>query len=311
MRAVVTSPGVPGYLTIEDVDEPVPGPGEALVRVKAVSLNLGEIRHAQGMEEGQRIGWDLAGIVEQPAADGSGPPRGARVVGFIRTGAWAELAVVPTNALAELPEEVTFAQAATLPVAGLTALHAIERGSGLIARRVLVTGASGGVGHFCCQLAMLSGAKVVGQIRHERYRDLVIRAGADHVVVNDDGSAASEFAPYKLISDGVGGKVLANIMGMLAPDGVCVAYGSSAGSEITFDLWSLAGIGRASLYGLYMSSELVREPASEGLARLVSLVSGGRIKPEISAEEPWDKVGEVVRDFLGRIYPGKVVLHIT
>src|SRR4030095_4755915 len=95
---------------------------------------------------GWRPGWDLAGVVERSAADGSGPAVGERVVGFLPEGAWAQRVVVPSNALAELPDKVTFSQAATFPVAGLTALHALDEGGPLLARRVLVTGATGGGG---------------------------------------------------------------------------------------------------------------------------------------------------------------------
>jgi NADPH:quinone reductase len=86
-------------------------------------------------------GWDLAGTIERAAADGTGPQASARVVGLLASGAWAELVAVPTNSLAELPEGVSFELAATLPVAGLTALYALEKGGGLVGRSVLVTGA--------------------------------------------------------------------------------------------------------------------------------------------------------------------------
>ena len=126
-RAVVVDSQVPGRLAIRPMPVPSPLPSQALVRVKSISLNLGEVRRALTMAEaGWRPGWDLAGVVEQAAADHSGPPAGARVVGFVPAGAWAEAVAVPTNALAQLSDNVSFTQAATLPVAGLTALYALE-----------------------------------------------------------------------------------------------------------------------------------------------------------------------------------------
>jgi NADPH:quinone reductase len=101
------------------------------VRVEAISLNRGEVRRAGMAEAGWRPGWDLAGTIEQPAADGSGLPAGARVVGLLPSASWAETVAVPTDALAALPDAVCFAQAATLPVAGLTALYALEQGGNL------------------------------------------------------------------------------------------------------------------------------------------------------------------------------------
>src|SRR5215469_13929672 len=117
-RAVVVDPQTGGRLVIRPMPMPAPLPSQALVRVKAISLNLGEVRRALTMAEaGWRPGWDLAGVVEQTAADRSGPPAGTRVVGFVPAGAWADTVGVFVNALAQLPDNVSFAQAATLPVA--------------------------------------------------------------------------------------------------------------------------------------------------------------------------------------------------
>src|SRR5690349_3794697 len=124
-RAVVVDSQAPGRLVIRPMAVRPPLPSQALVRVKAISLDLGEVRRALTVAEaGWRPGWDLAGVVEEAAADGSGPPINTRVVGFLPADAWAEAVAVPTNALAQLPDNVSFAQAATLPVAGLTALYA-------------------------------------------------------------------------------------------------------------------------------------------------------------------------------------------
>ncbi|MBW7454949.1 alcohol dehydrogenase, partial [Paenibacillus sepulcri] len=158
IRAIVVCPAIEGRLKIDYVKSPRPASSEALVRVSAVSLNLGEVRTSMRAAAGWRPGWDLSGVIEQPAADGSGPPIGTRVFGMVPSGSWAEFVAVPTSFLAEISENVTFAQAAALPVAGLTALYALERGGFLLNRNVLVTGASGGVGHFACQLAHQAGA---------------------------------------------------------------------------------------------------------------------------------------------------------
>jgi NADPH:quinone reductase len=189
--------------------------------VKAISLNRGEVVYIVQGAAGTRLGWDLAGVVEQAAADGSGPAQGTRVVGvsMLLPGAWAEQVAIPTNALAELPPSVSFAQAAALPVAGLTALYAIEHGGSLIARPVLVTGASGGVGLFACRLASLAGAQVVGQVRQSSSASLVHEAGADHVVVDENIAAAAAFGLYYLIIDQLGGRTLAEAMTQLAPGG--------------------------------------------------------------------------------------------
>src|SRR5581483_5100577 len=141
MRAVLVDAGAPGHLAIGEVEAPRPGPGEALVRVAAISLNRGEVNRAQREVAGARIGWDLAGTVLTAAANGEGPSAGQRVVGWLPAGAWAEQAAVPVSFLAPLPDAVTFAQASTFPVAGLTALHALRKGGNLLGRRVLITGA--------------------------------------------------------------------------------------------------------------------------------------------------------------------------
>src|SRR5215472_6163632 len=140
MRAVVVDPSGAGRLAIREVDAPQPAPSELLVRVKSISLNRGDVREAHFAADGSRIGWDFAGAVERAAADGSGPMAGTRVVGTQPTGAWAELVAAPAVAVAPLPDSVSFAQAATLPIAGLTALYALERGGPLLGRTALVTG---------------------------------------------------------------------------------------------------------------------------------------------------------------------------
>ncbi|MBD2435527.1 zinc-binding dehydrogenase [Nostoc sp. FACHB-110] len=311
IRAVVVDPNVSGRLVLRDVDAPKPAANEAIIQVAAISLNRGEVRRSTTADAGWRPGWDLAGIVETPAADGSGPGVGARVVGLLRSGAWGELVSVPTHSLAELPSSVSFAQAATLPVAGLTAYHALLKGGSLLARSVLITGASGGVGHFAIQLAKLSGAKVTAHIRRPEYQRFVKEAGADFIVIGEDIASASEYSPYHLIVESVGGKTLGTALSLLAEDGITVLFGTSGGAEVTFNASRFYGTGGASLYGLILFHELRRESAAIGLQRLLSLVAADQLRPQIDIEADWTEVADIAQKLLNRTYPGKAVLHIS
>ncbi|HEX6483682.1 MAG TPA: zinc-binding dehydrogenase [Ktedonobacteraceae bacterium] len=310
IRAVVVDPSVSGRLAIREVDYPSAKPNEAVVRVHAISLNRGEVRRASMAEAGWRPGWDLAGIVEKEAADGSGPRRGARVVGMVDFGAWAEVVAVPTANLAELPASVSFAQAATLPVAGLTALRTLEKGGLLLERRVLITGASGGVGHFACQLARNAGAHIVGVVRQASSEAIAEEAGAQQVVVSEDLSEAREFGPYDLILDSVGGHSLGNALSMIAPNGVCVNFGASEAPEVTFDIRRFYMTGGATLYGFYLFHELTHNPGAKDLGRLASMIAESRLRPRIDVEAPWTEIGDLVQKLMERRITGKAVLHL-
>jgi NADPH:quinone reductase len=304
-RAVVVDPEAPGRLVIRAAPDPVPDQGEAVVRVKALSLNRGEVRRASMAAAGWRPGWDLAGTVERAAADGSGPRAGTRVVGLLLEGAWAERVVVPTHALAELPDKVTFAQAATLPVAGLTALYALAKRGPLLARRVLVTGATGGVGDFAVQLARVGGAHVTASVRRAEQGASVRQAGAHEVVVGDEIAPSPK---YDLVIESVGGRTLGTALAALERGGVCVTLGVSAAAEVTFDTRTFFVGGRATLYGFYVFAELGAEPAGDGLRRLAELVAAGQIAPRISLERPWAEIGQVAQDLMARRFPRKAVL---
>jgi NADPH:quinone reductase-like Zn-dependent oxidoreductase len=308
IRAVLVDPSVPGHVRVGEAPAPEPLPGEALVRVAATSLNRGELRRAAQGPAGRRIGWDFAGTVEKAAANGAGPRVGARVVGMLSTGAWAELIAAPTESLAVLPDAVTFTQAATLPVAGLTALYGLEKGGSLLARTVLVTGGTGGVGHMAIQLARAAHARVIATARSEDKAAVVRAAGAHAVIVSEDPSAIGAHAPYDLVLDGVGGPVLGASLGHLAKNGHCVVYGATAGADVTINASAFYATGGAQLYGFILFHELARTPAGVGLARLAALVAEGALRPLVASEAPLAQIAEHAHALTSRAFVGKAVI---
>jgi NADPH:quinone reductase len=304
MRALVSKQSAP-FAELADVPDPRPLPHQALIDVKAFSLNRGETRRLESLEPGTVTGWDVAGIVKEAAADGSGPQPGARVVGLSPSGAWAELAAIDTEYMAELPDEVSFEQAAALPVAGITALRALEVGGFVLGKRVLVTGASGGVGGFAIQLAKLAGAHVTGIARRtEGLKQL----GADEVaaVIDLDGPT------YDVVVDGVGGGVLGAAIQRVAPGGTVVSFASTIPEPVSYPARELfARAPRARLYGLYVFAELAHtRSCSSDLTRLADLVAAKRLNPQIDLTLSWNDAGQAIDALLDRRVNGKAVLRV-
>lgn len=141
MHALVRDGECDPPVAVREVPEPEPAAHEALVDMRASSLNRGELSLLANRDDGGLPGQDVAGVVRREAADGSGPAAGGRVVGLVEGAAWAERVAVPTARLAELPDGVDFERASTLGIAGLTALRIVRLGGSLIGRSVLVTAA--------------------------------------------------------------------------------------------------------------------------------------------------------------------------
>ena len=312
VRAVVVDANASGRLSLQQFALAPAAPNELTVRVTAISLNRGETKRALTQSEpGARPGWDFAGVVEEAAKQGGGPPAGARVVGYLLSGAWAERIRVPVQNVAALPDGVSDAQAATLPVAGLTALHALRQGGLLLGQKVLVDGTSGGVGHMAVQLAAASGAIVCGHVRRAELKASVEPWCGGGVAVGASLEAARPLGPFHLVLDSIGGQTLASALTMLRQTGTCVTFGISEAPTAPIESGAFFRIGGVRLYGLYIFEELARvEPASIGLALLADLVARKVLTPSIEVEAPWTDVGRIATDLLERKFSGKAVLHV-
>jgi len=307
MRGLITDSAAPGGLRLAaDLAEPQPRPGECVIEVRAFSVNYGETLLVRERPDGWRPGQDVAGVVVSRAADGSGPPEGTRVVAYLDWEGWAERVPAPVRAVAALDERVSFEQAATLPVAGLTALRALREGGAILGRSVLVTGATGGVGHLAVQLARAACATVTALVTSTGREAEARELGASHVVttLGDPG-----LGPFQLVLDGVGGPLLAQAVHHMAPGATLVAYGrvGNPASEISIgDFYRQAW--NARIIGFI--SPVPEETKGEDLAILAGLVADGRLRPRIGLTLGWERTAEAFGALSRREVRGKAVLTI-
>jgi NADPH2:quinone reductase len=301
MQAAVSTPNGPGWIEFQDVPVPEPAPDEALIAVRAFALNRGELRLLAARED-WIPGQDIAGVVERAAADGSGPPAGTRVAALADWHGWAHYAAVPAHRIAPLPDGVRFTAAAAIPMAATTALNAIRRGGSLLGRRVLVTGASGGVGTFAVQLAKLSGARVTAVARAAQAERLRER-GAAEVIAEAGGG------PYDLILESAGGASLAAAIAAVAPDGLIVLVGNSSGEDTPLNFARfLAGHEQARIENF--PSYIHAGRAGENLAVLLDLLAEGRLVADVGFEAPWSELPSALDALRDRQVAGKAVLRV-
>jgi NADPH:quinone reductase-like Zn-dependent oxidoreductase len=310
MKALANTPKATAPVEFRDVAEPNPAPHEALIAVHAFSLNRGELTLMRIRPEGWQPGQDVAGVVLKAAADGSGPKEGTRVVGIMDWHGWAERAAVSTHRLAALPDKVSFGAAASLPVAGLTALRTLRYGEPLLGRRVLITGAAGGVGNLAVQLAAHSGAEVTAIARGARGEPLA-QLGASHVI--DDIAKAHDIAKeggkFWLILESAGGASLKAALGLLEPRGTIVIFGNSSGEETSFSFRDFMGANNARIQSFHSFASGPEEAFAPDLALLAGLVAKGALKPEIE-EHSWRDFASVAKALGERRVRGKAIFRV-
>ncbi len=297
-----------GGITVElgEVPEPSPRPHEALVEVKAAAVNRGELRLLRARPQGWQPGQDVAGVVVQPASDGSGPPVGIRVVGWPEQAGWAEKVAVPTTHLAHIADQVTFPEAATLPIAGMTALRALRLGGDLAGKRVLVTGAAGGVGRFAVELAAGAGATVTGVVADEARAIGLEEIGASGVTFQLDDLEG----PFDLIIDASGGASLQSAIRLIAPGGDIVIYGNSSDTPAQISFSDFRGHALARITAFFVYESGAPPTFGEDLQTLANMVAEGRLHPQIGLEVPWSEANSAFEALANRRVNGKAVLLI-
>jgi len=209
--------------------------------------------------------------------------------------------------MAVLPEEVGFAEAAALPMAGLTALRALRLGGGdLLARRVLVTGASGGVGRFAVQLAALSGASVSGVVGSPERGQGLAEMGASEVAKSVGDAEGS----FDLILESVGGRSLEAAIAKLAPGGTLVVFGKSSGEKAAFDLYDFVGLWpQGARIEVFFSASGAR-PVGEDLGLLSPLLATGKLVSQVGWEGSWYDIAVGIDALRERRVAGKAVFHL-
>jgi NADPH:quinone reductase-like Zn-dependent oxidoreductase len=291
IRALVVDPSASAGVRLVDIPEP-DGDG-VMVEVHYASLNLGDLNDARSgrVPVGGVLGSDVAGVVVGPG----GPPVGTRVVG-LTAGAFASRVVVSPAALAVVPDGVDLAHAATLPVAGLAALQSLRAAGVGPGKRVLVTGASGGVGRFAVSLAKEAGATVIASVGSPARG-----AGlpADEVVVGLEGLTT----PVDVVIDNVGGPQLVDVWGLLAPGGSIQSIGWSSGEPAVFPPYATVGPAKS------LTSFLIDgSTAGADLAELVAHVASGRLKVEIGWQGDLSEYAAAAEALRARRISGKAVL---
>jgi len=306
LKALVNK-GEGGYeVDLTEAPEPEPGPSEALVEVRAVAINRGELRLLGARPQGWRPGQDVAGVVVKAAADGSGPEDGARVVAWPEQAGWAQRVAVPTSHLAGLASHVSFSEGATLPIAGMTALRLLRLGGDLTGKRVLITGAAGGVGRFAIEIAARAGASVTAVAGDASRAQGLGDLGATAVVHQLDDLEG----PFDLILESVGGPSLEGAVRLVATGGEILVYGNSSNSPSSLSFGDFKGHPGARIMAFFVYESGEPPTFGEDLQLLAHMVASGTLHPQIGMERSWAEANSVFEALASRQVNGKAVLLV-
>jgi NADPH2:quinone reductase len=298
-------------LVIETVELDPPGGDEVFAELDFAGVNpidryIAEGRVAPDAPLPRTLGGEAAGTV-----DGRPVLVAGEGLGTARDGVWAQAAVVPIAAVIDLPDGVGAREAAGMGIAGLTAWNVVQDVARLGAEdRVLVLGASGGVGSLIVSLAHATGATVWGQTGSEAKSGMIAEQGADRVIVSGAeglSEAVAELEPTAIF-DPLGDGFLAPVVEAIAPRGRIVSFGTSAGAEVTFNLQTVYRK-MASLLG-YGGMQLTREERRRGLEAALEALRDGRLRVPIDDALPLERVGDAFERLVQRRVQGKLLLAL-
>ncbi|HEX6555907.1 MAG TPA: NAD(P)-dependent alcohol dehydrogenase [Ktedonobacteraceae bacterium] len=320
MKAIVyTKYGRPDVLQYKEVEIPVPKDGEILVKIHAASANpldwhlmrgapfLARLAGGLRKPKDPRLGADLAGRVEAVGSHVTQFQPGDEVFGA-GTGSFAEYASIPENTVALKPTKSSFEEAAAVPVAAITALQGLrDKGRIQPGQKVLINGASGGVGTFAVQLAKAFGAEVTA-VCSTRKVDMVRSIGADHVIDYTQEDFSRKGQRYDLIYDAVGNRSVSAYKRALNPNGMCVIAGFSSLPRlfehvVLGPLRSKTGNKKVGLMGIAKMNQ-------KDLVFVKELLETGKVIPVIDRRYPLSETAEAIR-YLEEGHPrGKVVITV-
>jgi NADPH:quinone reductase-like Zn-dependent oxidoreductase len=336
VKAVVYSRyGSPDVLEVKDVEKPVPKDNEVLIKVRAASVNpldAGAIKRMPyilralfGLRKPKdtRLGVDVAGRLEavggnvtqfKPGDEVFGvcisDPQASAVKVWIPQGAFAEYVCAPGSTLVVKPDNVTFEQAASAPVAAFTALQGLrDKGRIQPGQKVLINGAAGGVGTFAVQIAKSFGAEVTG-VCSTRNVDMIRSIGADHVVDYTQEEFTKRGRRYDQIFDCVGNQPLSACRGVLNPKGIVVMVGEQTGRGAIRILTRLITALVVSRFTSQKVRTFLARPSQEDLVIMRDLMKTGKVRPVIDRCYSLSEVPAAIRYLEERHARGKVVISL-
>jgi len=315
MKAIVYEKyGPPDVLKLKEVEKPTPKEDEVLVKVQAASVNYSDWAFVRGEPFLVRLmgvgllkpkitilGADIAGRVEAVGRNVKQFQPGDEVYGDLSGcgwGAFAEYVSVPENALALKPAGITFEEAAAVPQAALVALQGLRKGQIQPGQKVLINGASGGIGTFAVQIAKSFGAEVTG-VCSTRNLDMVRSIGADQVIDYTQEDFIKSGQRYDLILDIKAYRSILDYKRALSPKGIYVLAGGS-----------IARILQASMTGGKKMTNFLAKPNQKDLAFMKELLEAGKVVPVIDRRYPLNEVAEAVRYYGEGHAQGKVVITV-
>jgi NADPH:quinone reductase-like Zn-dependent oxidoreductase len=327
MRAIVQHGyGSPDLLRVEEIDRPTIGDKDVLVRVLASSVNPADlavvtglpalVRPASGLRRPRKPvpGRDLAGVVEEVGSAVTGVRPGQEVYGEA-VQSFAEFAVVRPAQLSPKPVNLSFTQAASVPLAGLTAWQALERSPISAGQRVLVTGASGGVGHFAVQIAKARGAEVTAVCSAGNV-EMVTGLGADHVIDYQRSDFTTLGHRYDIIVDVVVTRPLADARRALTPQGIYLSVGTSPGSGpgaggLLGPMPAIAGVALRSLTSRPQRLVVVSARPNRGILDLTAMIESGAVTPFIERTYALAEVPDALRHLATHHARGKLAIDVA